>query len=235
LCERTRAEPGRRTVAVIGDSVARSLDPGIEDLADRKGWGYVLAAHNSCGLTGMVNVAADTGRPMPSMQKCAEETPGRVAELLAEYRPGLVIAYSRWELMAHLGPGGKVVAPLTDQWATDVHDSLRAFAQTVVRSGAELALVAVLPLAPGAPACLAQPDSRACGVAPDRVTLAVNRIYARVRDEVPGVALVTLQGALCPGDRCHPVVDGLLMRYDGLHFSADGARWLARRMEPLLP
>ncbi len=78
LCERTRALPGRRTVAVVGDSVARSLDPGLTDLAGRNGWGYVLAAHNGCGLTGMVTVAADTGRPKPFMQECAEETPGRI-------------------------------------------------------------------------------------------------------------------------------------------------------------
>jgi peptidoglycan/LPS O-acetylase OafA/YrhL len=235
LCERAQAGTGRRTGAGVGDSVARSRDPGIDDLAGRHGWSYVLAAHNVCGLTGMVNVAAGTGRPTSLMQECAEAAPRRIAALLAEYRPGLVIAYSRWELMAHVGPDGTVVAPLSDQWAVDVHDGLRAFAQTVVRSGAQLALVAVLPLAPASPACLSQPDSRACGTAPDRVTLAVNRIYVQVRDEVPGVTLVTLQDALCPGERCHPVVDGLLMRYDGLHFSADGAHWFARRLEPLLP
>jgi peptidoglycan/LPS O-acetylase OafA/YrhL len=235
LCERARARTGRRTVAVIGDSIARSLDPGIEDLAGRNGWGYVLAAHDGCGLTGMVNVDPASGRPKPFMQQCAEETPGRVTELLAEYRPGLVIAYSRWELVAHLSPRGKVVAPPSDQWAIDVRSGLRAFAQTVVRSGAQLALVAVLPLAPADPACLTRPDSRACGAAPDQLTIAVNRIYAQVRDEVPGVTLVTLQDALCPGDRCHPIVDGLLVRFDGLQFSADGARWFARRLEPLLP
>ncbi len=146
-----------------------------------------------------------------------------------------MIAYSRWELAAHLTPDGKVVAPLSDRWATDVHDGLRAFAETVVRSGAQLALVAVLPLAPADPACLTRPDTRACGAAPDPLTVAVDRIYARVRDEVPGVTLVTLQDALCPGGRCHPLVDGLLVRFDGLHFSADGARWFTRRLEPLLP
>jgi SGNH domain (fused to AT3 domains) len=235
LCERTRARPGQRTVAVVGDSVARSLDPGIADLAGRNGWGYVLAAHNGCGLTGMINVDPDSGRPKPFMQDCAEQTPARIGQLLADYRPGVVIAYSRWELIAHLGPDGKPVPPLSDKWAIDVHDGLRAFANTVVRSGAQLVLVAVLPLAPADPACLARPDTNACGPAPDALTAAVNRIYAQVRDEVPGVTLVTLQSVLCPGDRCHPVVDGLLVRFDGLHFSADGARWFVRRLEPLLP
>ncbi|WP_432837683.1 acyltransferase family protein [Dactylosporangium sp. CA-092794] len=235
LCERAPARPGQRTAAVVGDSVARSLDPGIADLAARKGWGYILAAHNGCGLTGLVSVDPGSGRAKPFMQQCAEQTPGRIRQLLADYRPGLVIAYSRWENFAHLGTDGRPVAPPSARWATDVHDGLRAFAETVVHSGATLVLISVLPAAPADPACLTHPDGRGCGAAPDETTAAVNRIYARIRDEVPGVKLVSLQDALCPDGRCRAVVDGLLVRFDGLHFSADGARWFAQRLEPLLP
>ncbi|MGI5174735.1 acyltransferase family protein [Dactylosporangium sp. CA-152071] len=232
ICVRTRPEGTGRTVAVVGDSIARSLDPGIADLAARNGWGYVLAAHNGCGLTGLLNT--DGAQPKPFMRQCAAQTPARIRRLLDEHRPDLVIAYSRWELITHLTPSGERVEPLSSRWKADVHEHLRAFAQTVTRAGAKLVLVAVLPLVPAGPDCLRDPAPPACSAAPDPLTEATNRIYAAVRDEVPGVTLATLQESVCPGGTCRPVVDGVLLRVDGLHFSADGARWFVARMAPLL-
>lgn len=44
--------------------------------------------------------------------------------------------------------------------------------------------------------------------------------------ELPGRAfLVSLNEHICPGGLCPPKVDGVLLRYDGHHFTRAGARW----------
>jgi hypothetical protein len=221
-------------VAVVGDSVARSLDPGVVDLARRRGWGYVLAAHNGCGLTGLVNMF-EKSPPKPWQRECAEQTPGRIREVLDRYHPALVISVSRWELIDHVGPDGGPVASLSPRWRADVEAGLRGFARDVTGSGARLAMLAVLPISPSDPACLRDHDRPECVAEPDAPTDATNAVYREVHAAVPGTTLVSVQDEVCPGGRCRPVVgDGLLLRYDGLHFTPAGARWLVRRVEERL-
>lgn len=44
--------------------------------------------------------------------------------------------------------------------------------------------------------------------------------------ELPGRAfLVSLNEHICPGGLCPPKVDGVLLRYDGHHYTRAGARW----------
>jgi peptidoglycan/LPS O-acetylase OafA/YrhL/lysophospholipase L1-like esterase len=233
ICVRVPAPEGHRTIAVLGDSVARSLDPGFLQLAETNGWGYVLAAHNGCGLTGLVNTVG--GQPKPYMRKCAEETPDRIRRVVDDYHPNLVISLSRWEVIAHLDSGEHQVEPMSAQWSQDVHAGLRTFAQTVVQSGATLVMLAVMPQAPPDPRCVKDPGSRGCWAPPDRLTAAANRIYEQVQAEVPGVRIVSMQDAVCPGARCRSVVAGMLLRYDGDHFTEDGARWFVRQLAPRLP
>jgi lysophospholipase L1-like esterase len=52
---------------------------------------------------------------------------------------------------------------------------------------------------------------------------------------VDGVAVLSMQDVVCPGDQCRSVVQGKLVRFDGQHFTADGARWFAQRLQPRLP
>src|SRR5262249_21305419 len=159
-------------------------------------WGYILAAHNGCGLTGMLNVNGP--QQAAYMRDCAAQTPGRIREVLDDYHPDLVISLSRWELIAHLDPGGHTVKPPTPRWAQDVHAGLRDFARRVTGSGAALAMIAVLPLAPNGPGCADRPDTRPCTATPDPLTAATNRIYDQVRKEVTGVRVVSMQDVICP-------------------------------------
>ncbi|MEV6844800.1 acyltransferase family protein [Actinoplanes sp. NPDC051411] len=233
ICRRLVAKPGHPTVAVLGDSIARSLDPGFYDLARANGWGYVLAAHNGCGLTSLVSVEGPEQRWF--LKKCAEETGPRIAQVLHEYHPDLVISSSRWELIAHEGAGGRTVVPPSPKWVADVHAGLRAFAQSVVRSGAALAMLTVLPVAPATPRCLRDPTNRACAGSPDALTAATNDIYRQVAADVPGVAAVSMQDVVCPSGRCPTVVHGMLVRFDGMHFTEAGAHWFVRALSPRLP
>jgi lysophospholipase L1-like esterase len=63
---------------------------------------------------------------------------------------------------------------------------------------------------------------------------AVNDMYRRISAEVPGMTVLPVLDEVCPGRRCVATVDRQVLRFDGVHFTPDGARWLIRRLEPAL-
>ncbi|MFF5226101.1 SGNH hydrolase domain-containing protein [Dactylosporangium sp. NPDC000521] len=103
------------------------------------------------------------------------------------------------------------------------------------REGAGATLAAVQRRTGAAAAAANDPTVRLAGLLPGKgqnVRAARVLATAAVRDEVPGVTLVTLQDSVCPAGTCHLIVDGILLRVDDLHLSPDGARWFVDRMTP---
>ncbi|MDT4989525.1 MAG: hypothetical protein QOI74_3619 [Micromonosporaceae bacterium] len=232
ICLRVPTPAGRPVVAVIGDSVARSLDPGFVELARRRRWGYLLAASGGCGIAGLVLTKG--GPPTGEQRACATQEPKRVRRLLSEYRPTLVVTVARKELALHVAGDGAVVAPPSPRWAADVHAGLADLARTVTATGSHLAMVEVFDMSTGTNACLTHPAGDSCAVAAEHRTVAVNDVYRQVAREVPRVRVISMQDLVCPGDRCPPQVGGLLLRYDGVHFTEPGAHWFVRQLEPRL-
>jgi lysophospholipase L1-like esterase len=48
------------------------------------------------------------------------------------------------------------------------------------------------------------------------------------------VRVVDLNEMVCPGGHYVGEADGVVVRFDGVHFSAEGADWVARRLVPAL-
>jgi peptidoglycan/LPS O-acetylase OafA/YrhL len=233
VCERVHVEPGQPVFAVIGDSVARSLDAGMIDMAMRAGWGYVLAARIGCGVAGLVTFLGP--QPTEASYACQRDVPPRIRRALDAYHPQLVIAFSRWEAVPHVLPDGTVVQAPTDRWAADVHDGLVSLARTVTGAGARLALVGTIPLIYSDAECRRRgPDAEGCIRRPDPLTDAHNRVIRTAAADVPNTDFVGMLDAICPADRCDPVVDGVAPLYDGVHFSPAGARWFTTKLESRL-
>jgi hypothetical protein len=151
-----------------------------------------------------------------------------------------VFALSNFERAGYAMPGGKPVRRSTPQWNDGTHDALRHFAEQVTASGAKLVTPGVLSMSNNARVCLASNlDTKPCSAsllnAAAAADAAVNAAYERIAREVPGVHIVAMRQVICPGGTCPMVVDGLVPRYDGSHFTPQGARWFVGRMAPLLP
>ena len=59
-----------------------------------------------------------------------------------------------------------------------------------------------------------------------------NAMLDRVAQRYPDrVRVLDLSDLLCPDNLCVARVDGIVIRYDTLHFSAEGARWLVQHLE----
>jgi hypothetical protein len=54
-----------------------------------------------------------------------------------------------------------------------------------------------------------------------------NALFDHLAATIPNVSTVSITDAICPGGVCVPVVDGMVIRYDGNHFTAAAAEWLA--------
>jgi len=85
VCVRHRAaEPDALVVAVIGDSIARSLDVGFLEAAERAGWTYLVASAGGCRVTHLLTVSeGDTA----DYRECYGSTPALLDELVSRWTP----------------------------------------------------------------------------------------------------------------------------------------------------
>jgi hypothetical protein len=239
MCWRVRAPQGRPVIAVMGDSTAMALDPGFVDMARRRGWGYVLAAKQGCGVSGLAYMLHYPSPPRPGQAKCAMKPDRRLHQVLDTYRPSMVFALSNFETLAYVKSDGAVAVQLTPEWSHGMSVALRHVAHEVTRSGAVFVTPGVLAGANNNRGCVAyNSTNKVCATTELAAVAAVNAangVYRHVAKDVPDTHIIPMQRIICPGGSCPMVVDGLVIRYDGIHFTPDGARWFVNKMKPLLP
>ncbi len=95
ICLRHDGGAGAPVLALIGDSTARSLDPGLVELAERMDWTYVMAASDGCRVTHLLSRFNDVSDPY----RLCYDTAGVVfSNLLEEWDPDIVLNLDRFEL-----------------------------------------------------------------------------------------------------------------------------------------
>ena len=206
VCLRYRSPEGDAPViAVIGDSVARSLDPGVLALAERMGWTYVVAASDGCRVTHLLTaVDGETAKYEP----CFETTPGLWRDLLQTWEPDLVLAVDSVELADLVEPSGSVEVAGDPVHVTAERRAMLRVADTFVGAGARFAIVAFPPVVTP-PDCLrleAQ-DLDACAIpaSADRNVGTYNSMLSQLPPVYPGRAfLVSVTDHLCPNGICPP-------------------------------
>ena len=228
ICVRHQAVPGAPVVAVIGDSIARSLDLGFVEQAKREGWTYLTASAGGCRVTHLLT-SADGGAT--DYSRCFEATPGLFRTLSERWQPDVVIVIESVELADFVRPDGRLVRSGSPQWESAETRALVSVVGGFTGAGSAVVLVEAAP-AVFPEGCLRHDrvDDPGCIVpaTEDTRAAAFNRILSNVATSSPGrVSVVSMNPHLCPSGRCAPVVDdGIFARYDGHHFSKAGARWL---------
>jgi peptidoglycan/LPS O-acetylase OafA/YrhL len=228
ICVRYRA-PGTDppVVALIGDSVARSLDLGVLELARSKGWTYVIAASDGCRVTPLLTYAhGDTSLYGP----CLEATPSLWRDLLGTWHPEVVVLLDSVELSDFVSASGEIVSRDDPAHLATERRAMQSVADTFVARGTRLVFVEVPPVVTP-PRCLREDtlDLAECAfpASGDPGVPAFNAMLGRVAAHHPGRAfVVSLTDELCPGGVCPPAPEGIFARYDGHHFTSVGARWI---------
>ncbi len=226
-CLRRRGSVGMPVIALMGDSIARSLDAAFLSLAREHDWTYILAAKHGCRLSHLVS--AYQGHVRESDSVCYEATPHLVDRVLASWNPTAVVALDRREIIDFVGPNGVVVATRTPGHIAAAEAALAEVSRAITSKGARLAFVELPPTLPAA--CLNKDkqlrlDCRT-PVANDVVQIPYNNVFRRLAMRLPHVFTISVTDVMCPNGMCSAELDGILLRYDGVHFSAAGSEWLA--------
>lgn len=212
-------------VVLVGDSQAFRLvedAPTPDELGLRVGGWAALG----CGLHG-ADVVIET-RPV-TKEDCEEfvrRTPTEVDRL----EPDLVLIHvGAWEAL-DVEVGGATLRFPSPEWS----DHLRTTVDAAISELADHQEVAVLTTP-----CFGEGPGRAAlgaGDLDDRVA-AVNEalIAAAEANDLP---VIDYAAFLCPDGEARTIVDGVMVRPDGVHAEEAGARvvwrWLAEQVEPLL-
>lgn len=210
------------SLAIMGDSTARSLTPGLDDWARANGTSWVESAWKRCSATGLL-IRAGAELDLPATA-CHQQARAQISRMLDRYRPATVLISEFW---VHHQP---LVLPDSSELTpgTPAHDAaLRAaFLPVVDEIAAHGGRTVFLELAPpgetlGRQVARGRPAATAGPVTPGgRYVDGFNAVLRSVVAARPGVAsTVSVTDLLCPGGRCRALRDGVVVRVDGVHYS----------------
>jgi hypothetical protein len=229
ICLRHQGPPGAPVVALTGDSIARSLDPAFVLLAQEHGWTYVLSATGSCRVAHLMT-AVNGGAPALATlyQQCYDKTPGVQQELLAKWHPKMIVDIDYTDQRDIELPDGSTLYWGKPDNLAAIETSMVAVTRQFTGAGARVALLEMMtPLGVDC-AKPQQFSSSECRVPATRPWIDwYNAVLEKVAANVPGVSTISITDTMCPGRLCVAELNGIVIRYDGYHFTVPAARWLA--------
>jgi peptidoglycan/LPS O-acetylase OafA/YrhL len=209
--------PGRgRVVSVFGDSVGWTL---MRYLPPTPGFTFINHTLVGCGIVrgGPFRYSAESGNPKPE----CETWPGRWADQIAYDRPDVVLlVVGRWETIDRVRDGRwtHVGDPLFDAYLTA---ELRQALAVLGSTGAHI-LVTTEPYNRRAekPDGSLYPEDQ-----PERID-DWNTLVGNVVAQYPNARVLDLNKKLGPGGVYTTKIDGIKMRSDGVHPTAEAVKWL---------
>jgi len=213
---------------VVGDSVAETLGQGLSTAARLDGFAMTNEGTLGCGVVrgGPYRYFGAIDQELPQ----CETWPSRWATEVKRDNPDVVLMIvGRWEVMDRVHAG---------QWTRIGDPAFDAYLQS------ELDLAVGILSAHGAQVALATAPYYLRGERPDggrwpeddpaRVDTFNQLIRAVAARHPDTVTVVDLNGRTSVGNHYSAYVDGIYMRYDGVHFTPQAARWLAPWLLPQL-
>jgi peptidoglycan/LPS O-acetylase OafA/YrhL len=215
------------TIAVVGDSVAGTIEWGLDDIANGTPVRIVNAAFPGCGVAD--GIALDTNdQPFPWSRVCADNVPRVLHETVAEQHPDLVLWFSSWELSDRLDSATNKVLKLGSP-ANDAAllSSVNSAASTLTSQGAHLVILTVPPRAPS--------DARPADGQDGRYAHYNQLLEQYAAAHAKQVSVIDLMPFECAsGPPCPEKVNGVVLRPDGEHFTHQTAPIIAKWLWPQL-
>lgn len=213
---------GGPRIAIVGTSHAAHWVPALEAIAGETGWEINPYVKTNCPFVDYEVDSKRLGRPFTECTAWRES----VIETLNAQPPLLVIIASA----RHVDPSGRV---------NTLGEAADAVAAMTSRLTSPVVVIADNPYSQlDLPSCLARNRDE---IAPCAVPRA-ETVYAwgTKRDLLlasrHGMTVLDFTPSLCPGSRCAPIIDGIVVYHDHHHFTTSFARHLAPALaEVLLP
>jgi peptidoglycan/LPS O-acetylase OafA/YrhL len=216
-------------VLLVGDSIATSLYPGLDEVASRAGIELSAAAYPGCGMIRGLP-ALPNGTPIKGYgEACEQAMPQLQEDMLTRVQPDLVVWLSNWEVTDHLVDG---------QWLRlGTPDGDAGIAGLLAETGDRLRstgarLVILLP-APPTPDGYSPSYSYSARML--RLPILDQLLQGEAARRPDLTSVIDLGPIACPGGApCSDTVNGMRIRPDGSHFDVDGARYASEQLVPQL-
>lgn len=220
---------GLAKVLVVGDSQALSMGFGLQQWGEQHKTAWVWnrgALGCSFSVDGIVRLFGDA----PVSDECREAVDS-FDRLIERFDPDLVIALpGLWDMLPRKLDRWDDFKSLGDtDFDSYVTSQLRSAQQRLSARGATVVWMS-------AP-CLGEFDQVDTQVRVQNVQRAIfnDTILSTMLNSEPGAEFFDLDEALCPGGvALDTLPSGDAVRYDGLHFSIEGADWFAETYGPRL-
>jgi peptidoglycan/LPS O-acetylase OafA/YrhL len=227
ICLRHQGSQGAPVVAVIGDSIALSLDPAFLAISEQRGWTYVLEATGGCRSTHLLGWDPTKPTIQQLNQQCYQKIPGLERQLLDTWHPDVVIDIDHKDVEDATGPDGSTFKAGTPEMLSLEKQALKDLAGTVTSAGAQFIFVQLSPSLPDDCTSANKISTSACRLKVDSTHQAYYSMFLSLSQTVRGFLTFSLNDMICPGNVCTPVVNGIIVRYDGVHFTQQANLWLA--------
>ena len=218
-------------VMVLGESVAFSMDSGMQEVAP----GYDLSiwsiATLGCGFSDVDSEGSLIGEtPQKAAERCKEWRQSWQQEL-TDFNPDIVLmVFGAWDSEDRV-VGGETLVAGSPEWTDFLSQSLEQKFEMLTAGGAKLMLATFPYTRPWVWSTLPNGDELEQSTRSREAAL--NDIYRKFAAQHPDkVVLVDLNAFASPGGKWSDLyIDGVRMSDDGVHFSTGGstivARWLA--------
>jgi peptidoglycan/LPS O-acetylase OafA/YrhL len=220
-------------LAVMGDSTARALKPGLDDWAARTGSSWVQAAWKQCTASGLMPVSGI--RPGIAAKACAAQAPHLIDQTLAGYHPAVVLVGEYFAQSRPLLVDGKMLQPGSPEHYAALRSGYLDLVDRVARYRGRVVFLELPP--PGIQLGRVIANGRPAGRARSPVLGNIsdingfNAVLRSVAVARPASArAVSVTDLVCPGGSCRPVHDGMLIRADGLHYTTSFSRYLTPQL-----
>src|SRR5262245_24705525 len=228
---RTEVSEVTKTVILVGDSVPQALGDEFADAAAKRDWVVIKATAGGCPATAVEKVYASGER---FKRNTCPSVAGKQDAKVVQYRPALIIWWSRFELAPRLGPEGKLLRFGSRAYWRAQQAAFARRARALTKLGARLVAVQIEP--PGLALAERNPSERGFLVGQTLihrrgVVRAWNAFLAGHRG--PKIFSISIDGLVCR-DRRSPCDDrlpnGRTARPDGVHYSDEAGRPLASKI-----
>ena len=220
---------GKKTIAVVGDSHAAMLLPGLDQAATESGWKIISYTKGACPWIDVNINDVNVKQGNRAFTQCRQWVQGVSAALQAD-KPDLIIA----GMSAYRTNDGAVDDAGTS--AAKLIDGMHATWAPFLKNGIPVVSVRDSPQ-PGTviPDCVAKNMTTLsrCAVKKSDTTNP-NPPEVAATNGIPGTTALDLTDAYCFGDTCPAVIGGVLVYRDSNHLTATYARSLHGQMAAFL-
>jgi hypothetical protein len=216
------------TVAVVGDSHMGNWIPALQAIATERKLRLVTYLKQSCPFVDLEIAVTDRAQP-----GCTEWNTKLRARLTGPDRPDLLVTSSAFYAPMR---GGKALSGDASREA--MSEGLRRTWSAMTSAGITTVVLADTPqLNIRIPDCVSANREKLTKCAVSRelaLTASAVALQTEAAKDIKNLHLINLNDAICPTDRCAPVIGGVLVYRDNSHLTASYVHTLTPRLHAAL-